>query len=267
MTQRAAGSDLPRRALAALRRRGVETLRARKRPPGTVEAALDSEERAIVEACRPYTLTSTERLVATMDAVNHVVRSGVPGALVECGVWRGGNVLAMVLTLQRLGVDDRHVYLFDTFEGMTAPTAVDTSRWDGSALQAWRRFQGAGRRGWDHWFGEEVFGLEQVEAVLTATGYPKDSLHFVAGPVEETLPAAAPGQIAVLRLDTDWYESTRHELEHLYPDLTPGGVLLVDDYGHWEGARRAVDEYFDRNGQRPLLVRTDYSGRLAVKPN
>src|SRR5205814_597332 len=102
------------------------------------------------------------------------------------------------------------------------------------------RFQSAGRRGWDHWFGAEVFGLEQVEAVLTATGYPKDSLHFVAGPVEETLPAAAPGQIAVLRLDTDWYESTRHELEHLYPDLTPGGVLLVDDYGHWEGARRAV---------------------------
>ena len=87
--------------------------------------------------------------------------------------------------------------------------------------------------------------------MLHGTGYPPERIHFVRGPVEETLPAGAPDEIALLRLDTDWYESTRHELEHLYPRLAAGGVLLVDDYGHWEGARKAVDEYFADHGDRP----------------
>ena len=85
------------------------------------------------------------------------------------------------------------------------------------------------------------------------------------GPVEQTIPATVPGQLALLRLDTDWYESTRHELEHLYPALETGGVLIVDDYGHWDGAARAVDEYFARQGSPLLLTRTDYTGRMAVK--
>jgi O-methyltransferase len=231
-----------------------------------MEGSLNEEEQAIVEACRPYTLVSTERLVAVMDAVTHVVRTGIPGAVVECGVWRGGSVLAALLTLQRRGSHDRDIYLYDTFEGMTEPTAVDTSRFSGSALTAWRQAQAGGRRAWEHWFNPDVFDRSKVEELLVGTGYPAARLYLVAGRVEETIPGTAPDEIAVLRLDTDWYESTRHELEHLYPRLTPGGVLLIDDYGHWDGARRAVDEYFGRSGPRPLLVRTDYSGRLAVKP-
>jgi len=105
-----------------------------------------------------------------------------------------------------------------------------------------------------------------VRSTLEATGYPAERLHLVRGPVEETLPGHAPEQLALLRLDTDWYESTRHELEHLYPRLASGGVLIVDDYGHWEGARSAVDEYFAQHGPAPLLHRTDYTGRVAVKP-
>jgi hypothetical protein len=88
----------------------------------------------------------------------------------------------------------------------------------------------------------------------------------VSGPVETTLPAQAPDRLALLRLDTDWYASTRHELEQLYPRLVREGVLIVDDYGHWEGAREAVDEYFAANGPAPLLQRVDYTGRMAVKP-
>jgi hypothetical protein len=88
----------------------------------------------------------------------------------------------------------------------------------------------------------------------------------VKGKVEDTIPRAAPKQIALLRLDTDWYESTYHELKHLYPRLVPGGVLILDDYGHWEGARRAVDQYFEEERIRLFLHRIDYAGRLAIKP-
>ena len=98
---------------------------------------------------------------------------------------------------------------------------------------------------------------------LAETAYPR--VEFVQGRVENTLPAAAPPEIAVLRLDTDWYESTRHELEHLYPRLVDGGVLIVDDYGYWQGARQAVDEYFGETGEAILLNRIDDTGRIAVK--
>jgi O-methyltransferase len=232
----------------------------------SIEATLEDAERALIERCRPYTLASPERIVATADAVAHVVDRAVPGALVECGVWRGGSVLAMVLTLQQLGVTDRDVYLYDTFSGMTAPTDEDTSSFDPPARGTFDRARSEGRRAWDFLFGEEVFGRDQVEALLHATGYPTERIHLVVGPVEETLPGQAPEAVAVLRLDTDWYESTRHEMEHLYPRVSQGGVLIVDDYGHWDGARKAVEEYFDAHGQRPLLARTDYTGRLAVKP-
>jgi hypothetical protein len=105
----------------------------------------------------------------------------------------------------------------------------------------------------------------EVRAALLSTGYPAERVHLVEGRVEDTLPAAAPDAIALLRLDTDWYAGTKHELETLYPRLSPGGVLILDDYGHYEGARRAVDEYFADAGGRPLLSRIDYTGRVGVK--
>jgi hypothetical protein len=226
---------------------------------------LSPEERATIERCRPHSLASAERLLGTIDAVEHAVTNAVPGSLVECGVWRGGSVLAMILTLQRHGVDDRDIYLYDTFEGMTEPGEHDTSPFDEPAADTWLQATAAGKQAWDYMFQPEVFGRDQVEALLLSTGYPADRLHFVVGPVEQTLPGVVPQAIAVLRLDTDWYESTRDELEHLYPLISRGGVLIIDDYGHWEGARRAVDEYFEQHGRRPLLARTDYTGRMGVK--
>jgi len=226
--------------------------------------ALSAPDRRIVERALPHTLTSVQRLQAVVDATRHVAARGLPGALAECGVWRGGSVLAMILTLQELGRTDRDVYLYDTFEGMTAPTERDVSSFDPPALDTWKAAQGRSERPWSELF--EQFDERSVRATLEATGYPGDRLHFVRGPVEETLPLRAPEALALLRLDTDWYESTRHELTHLYPRLATGGVLIVDDYGHWEGARRAVDEYFAQHPPAPLLHRTDYTGRVAVKP-
>jgi O-methyltransferase len=230
----------------------------------TFSSSLTDEERATVKAAEAHSITSTERLVANMDAAAYVAKRSIPGAIVECGVWRGGSILVMISTLQRLGVTDRDIYLFDTFEGMTQPSDADISRFDGSALEAW---QGAGDRGtpWDHFFTPELFGLEHVKELMYATGYPRERIHFVVGRVEDTIPGQAPEQIALLRLDTDWYESTKHELDHLYPRISDGGVLIVDDYGHWDGCRRAVDEYFDGLGRPVLLSRIDYTGRIAIK--
>lgn len=246
--------------------------RRRIRPRAQASAAatnvidgFDQAETDLVARCQPYTLASPERIIATADAVAHVVGGDIDGALVECGVWRGGSVLAMILTLQRLGADDRDIYLCDTFSGMTAPTAEDTSAFEPPALATFDRARATGQRAWGFLFGDEVFGLEQVRTLIEETGYPPERVHFVVGPVEETLPQQAPERIAVLRLDTDWFESTKHEMVHLYPRLQSGGVLIVDDYGHWEGARRAVDEYFESLGNRPLLARTDYTGRIGVK--
>jgi hypothetical protein len=229
-------------------------------------AALAPADRVIVERAWPYTLTSVERLTALVDAVRYCVRREIPGAFAECGVWLGGSVLAMILTLQELGVDDRDVYLFDTFTGMTRPTELDVSRFDDPALEAWD--EGAGKISgawWAPFFEPDVLNEDAVRRIVSSSGYPAERLHFVAGAVEQTIPGQAPAELALLRLDTDWYESTRHELVHLYPRLQSGGVLIVDDYGHWEGARRAVDEYFTTEAAPVLLARIDYTARIAIK--
>jgi hypothetical protein len=248
-------------ALSRIRRRPDDD----RAPAGSNLSEIEERDRPIVERALPYTMTSVLRLDSVIQAVRYCEARGVPGAFAECGVWRGGSVLAMILTLQELGIDDRDIHLFDTFEGMTEPTEEDTSPVDGAALDAWRRAREEDRRPWDDMFGPEVFDEGSVRETLAATGYPEGRIHIVKGRVEDTIPVEAPQRLALLRLDTDWYESTRHELQHLYPRLATGGVLIIDDYGHWDGARRAVDEYFDAKARPLLLNRIDYTGRIAVK--
>jgi hypothetical protein len=246
------------------RNKGFEADLALTAPiPGTGDPeAATPEDRRILERAMPYTMTGGARLQSVIDAVRYCVGRGIPGAFAECGVWRGGSVLAMVLTLQELGRADRDVYLYDTFEGMTEPTEHDVSPYHPPARQLWEDSRG---RVWPKLFEPDTVGEEAVRETLRSTGYPGERLYFVRGPVEETIPGAAPDQLALLRLDTDWYESTRHELVHLYPRLADGGVLIVDDYGHWEGARRAVDEYFGEHARPLLFGRIDYAARMAVK--
>jgi O-methyltransferase len=226
---------------------------------------IDEADRRIVERALEHTMTSVARLDAVVQSVRHCVRRELPGDFAECGVWRGGSVLAMILTLQDMGAPPRDIHLYDTFEGMTEPTELDTSALDGSALEIWKEAQADGARAWPEMFGPDVFDERSVRATLLATGYPEERIHIVKGRVEDTIPAHAPEALALLRLDTDWYESTRHELHELYPRLADGGVLIIDDYGHWEGARRAVDEYFSQHAPPVLLNRIDYTGRVAIK--
>ena len=218
------------------------------------------EEIALCEAARPYTMTSPERVAALADAVRYTVVNAIPGDIVECGVWRGGSMMAVARTLVALGDTSRDLWLFDTYEGMSPPTAEDVS-YSGRSAEAILA-KTPREAGMNYWC---IASVEDVAENIRGTGYPPDRIHLVKGKVEDTLPAEGLGRIALLRLDTDWYESTRHELVHLWPRLEPGGVMIVDDYGHWQGARRAVDEYFEPLRPRPLLHRIDYTGRSCIK--
>jgi hypothetical protein len=213
-----------------------------------------------IERALPYSMTSWARLLGLVEATEYVARHGIPGALVECGVWKGGSMLAVALTLARLGATDRELYLFDTFEGLPRPGERDVTNSGQPALETWQEVAR----------GEEASdwcraGIEEVRRVMESSGYPPERIHTVAGMVERTLPARAPEEIALLRLDTDWYESTRHELVHLWPRLCVGGVLILDDYGSWRGARDAVDEFLEEQRVPLLLQRLDKAGRMAVK--
>ena len=208
-----------------------------------------AEWRATVTATAAHTLIPPERMGALIQSIEHVVARGIRGAIVECGVWKGGTGMAAALSLLRLA-EERDLYLFDTYEGMAPPTRHDVDFF-GRPLD------------FDPENPRARADLHGVREAMKSTGYPMERVHTVKGKVEDTLPENAPEQIAVLHLDTDWYESTRHELEHLFPRLSRGGILIIDDYGHFAGARKAVDEYFA--GQGVFLHRIDYSGRLLVR--
>jgi len=206
---------------------------------------------------RPYTMTSRRRIYELLDAIQYISKSGLPGDFVECGVWKGGSSLAAAMMLKSLGETGRDLWLFDTYEGMVAPGDKDGSKANAGYKSSLRGGQGS------DWCRSS---LEEVKSHMFIADYPDDKIHYVAGAVEKTLPAQGPEKICLLRLDTDWYESTRHELETLYPRLVPGGILIIDDYGYWEGARRAVDEYFEDQNIHVYIKRIDETGVVIVKP-
>lgn len=217
-------------------------------------------EKNIFEQVKPFTMTTPERVYGLVQAVRYVENRGIEGAIVECGVWRGGSMMAAALTLKSVGKNDRELYLFDTYDGMPAPTDADVDLQGESAEQYYQSHRKAS--GNSDWCAANV---DEVARNMARTGYPKERVHLVQGRVEETIPASAPERIALLRLDTDWFESTFHTLQHLYPRLSTGGVLIIDDYGHWKGSREATDRYFAEAAPPVLLNRLDYTGRIGIK--
>ena len=253
-------------SMEELRRKAA---RARPKPPAKpkprpkrkpLPADYDVEAKEIVRAVRPWTMTGADKIYALIQAARYVTRHRIPGDVVECGVWRGGSMQAAARTLLSVGDTSRDLHLFDTFDGMPPPSERDVRREDDRTAEELMAEEARERS-----LVWAVASLEDVQAGFEQIPYPRERIHFVKGRVEETIPSQAPERISILRLDTDWYESTRHELEHLYPRLSSGGVLLVDDYGKWEGARRAVDEYLGANDPEIMLTRVDRVARLGIK--
>jgi O-methyltransferase len=221
----------------------------------------ESEFEAIYNLCKSFTMTSTERMYSLYKAVHYVLKNNIPGDFIECGVWKGGSALLIAKILALNNISNRKVILYDTYEGMSEPSENDK---DYAGIKATELLEKASID-----IQESVWcysSFEEVKSNLALSGLAEESIIMIKGKVEETIPAQLPTtQVALLRLDTDWYESTKHELKYLYPMLVKDGVLIIDDYGHWEGCRKAVDEYFTENNITILLNRIDNTGRIAIK--
>lgn len=214
--------------------------------------------------CSPHTMTTMERLYGLYQAVEYIVAKDIPGDFVECGVWRGGSMMMAAFALTHFGdCRERNLYLYDTYAGMSAPSKHDFKFGEAPAREKWE----ASRTGKGKGSTWNLATLDEVRLNMQTTRYPMERLRFVEGDVTKTIPGTLPERIAMLRLDTDFYDSTRHELEHLYARLVPGGMLIIDDYGTWAGSKKAVDEYFDAVGSRPFFARLDSGGRIAWKPS
>ena len=205
-----------------------------------------------------FSLTSYERMYALYKSAQYLSDAKIEGDFVECGVWKGGSAMMMALALLERSESDRNLYLYDTYTGMPESGEFDQDFAGRDANQVF-----------GHTTNDKMdnlsIGLEQVKKNMQRTAYPDSRIHYIQGKVEETIPQSIPEKIALLRLDTDYYESTYHELVHLWPRLSSGGVLIIDDYGHWRGARKATDQYLKEQGLELLMQRIDYTARLVVK--
>jgi O-methyltransferase len=233
----------------------LSSLKKLQEPGISHDIEKDKEFIKLYEKIKGDTLVEIERCYALYKAVEYILKNKIEGDFVECGVWRGGSCMLIAYLLMKAGITDRKIWLYDTFTGMTKPGLNDGE----AEMKEWEeRKMSDEKNGWC------LAAIDDVENNMRSTKYPYENIRLVKGRVEDTIPVTQPNSIALLRLDTDWYESTRHELLHLYPLLEKEGILIIDDYGAWQGAKKAVDEYFAANGQ-VYLNRIDYTGRLVIK--
>jgi hypothetical protein len=202
-----------------------------------------------IKIVKPYTMTSEERITALYNTLEYIRINNIPGDIVECGVWKGGNILGCIEYMNFYKMD-KEVWLYDTFNGMTGTTDVDVDM-NGVSGELWKGLCNS--------------PLLEVQSIMNQSSYNKDKLHYIIGDISETLNNISniPKSISLLRLDTDWYASTKKEMEILYPILSQNGVLIVDDYGHWKGAKKAIDEYFIN--QNINIENIDYTGIKIIK--
>ena len=256
-------AELRRSVKMFLRDRGIEVSRTKVKGQENLLGYVEDDFRQLYQKYAPYTMVSWSGLYGAYRAVNHIIDHDIKGDLAECGVWKGGCSAFMMELLKRRDQHKvRKFYLYDTFEGMTAPTGKDV-HFSGAQF-AQKQFK-AKQKADEKW---SYSPLEEVKTIIAKAGYPESQTKFIKGDVRETLEETKPKTLALLRLDTDWYDSTKAEMQHLYPRLQSGGVLICDDYGAWKGSYEAIHDYFKETGQpTPLLqVDTSYGGATAIKP-
>jgi O-methyltransferase len=196
---------------------------------------------------KPFTMTSKQRIHGLFNSLEEIRINKVEGDIIECGVWKGGNILGIMEYLDFHKIYDKRIWLYDTFQGMTNPSQID---------EDYVRHKASDILGSVMCYSP----LEEVKKTLSLSKYPEENIKIVIGDVRETLnlDANLPEKLSILRLDTDWYDSTKKELEVLYPLLDEKGILIVDDYGHWKGCKVAVDEYFVN--EKIKIEVLDYTG-------
>jgi O-methyltransferase len=213
---------------------------------------------------KDHTMMTSQRVVAICNAVDYLTENNIEGDIVACGVWRGGAVMTAIDTLKKANSTSRDIYVYDTFEGMTTPGHeydLKTGGNSGVGKTAEELYKNATA-------SDLVFcysAIDEVKQNIEQFGYPRQKVHYIKGMVEDTIPATLPKKIAFLYFSISFYKSVLHTLEHLYPLIASGGVILISDYGDWEGTKKAVDEYIENNKVKLLLNRIDQTGRIGVK--
>lgn len=239
-------------------------VREPKSIPDSIRAAIPEASEtdiALISQALTISLTGPERLWALLHSVRYLEANEISGDFVECGVWKGGSSFLMAKALQMLG-SDRNLWLFDTFDGMVEPTEKDIAL-DGSSAKVLMERDKDRKKTSDIW---AIAPESEVRDNMARSGYPLKQINFVRGDVKDTLQSETLRSVALARLDTDWYESTKHELAMIMPRMVSGGVVIVDDYGHFSGSRQAVDEWLREAKLHPLLNRIDYTGRVWIMP-
>ncbi len=205
--------------------------------------------RLIMQVKPRHTMVRNPNLINLYRMVRYLNRSALPGTIVECGVWKGGSSAMMAAACQDSGVQ-RDFWLFDSFEGLPPPTEKD------NAFERTYYFKGMNKG-----------SIEAVERIFRKLGLPLERVHFVKGWFEQSIPAATVEQIALLHIDADWYDSVSLVLNELYDRVVPGGYVVFDDYGYWEGCDRAAHDFLDRRGlPRTALHRVGGMGAYFQKP-
>jgi len=217
----------------------------------------------LMDICSKYSMTGYDRLFFLIQSINYVHSNKVLGDFVECGVWKGGNLILFQKMINKLNIKKK-IYAFDTFEGMTKPLEVDRMLHNGLKAKDLMIQELKDKNNTNiHCYSP----LNEVIDNFKKNTLNSKNLICVKGPVEKTLKQKnnLPKKISILRLDTDFYESTKIELEVLFPLLENNGILIIDDYGCWKGAKKAVDEYF--LNKKFTMFKIDITGRFIIKNN
>lgn len=216
-----------------------------------------------IKISKMYSMTGEKRMSYLTKVINYIFQNKINGDFVECGVWQGGNLILMQRLIDYYN-ESRSIYGYDTFEGMTDPNKndIDINNQDASNLMhSERKVENADTQ--NIWCYSSLDTVKKNLMKYTK----KDNLKLIKGDVKISLKDTKnlPEKISLLRLDTDFYESTKIELETLFPLVVKNGVIIIDDYGHWKGQKKAVDEYMSKNKISSFLFEVDYSCRIFIK--
>ena len=239
----------------------LEIINKKFHPTKWIPIEINNEEIKIINQCKKYSMGGELRMSVLINLVKLINQKKIKGDFVECGVWRGGNIILFQKLIEYFSIKNKIIYGYDTFEGMTPPSKFDI--YQNKKTAKFLMSKEKKNHNLEHTI-HAICSLDQVKKHINdATKI--NNIKLIKGDVVKTLKINQnlPKKISILRLDTDFYDSTKIELEILYPRIQTGGVLIIDDYGEWKGSKKAVDEYFKNN--MPFLHIIDQSSRYLIK--